>query len=240
MSEDGRTKTLYRIKGISGEFNASATIRVAAGSLQMTLDNKDNKAIRKWVDDHVENFKWSENYPAQINGALKKLARGDRRGKRNKLERNIIAERLAAAIQLLKRLDPSSKHKVVEAEITQSEKALDSLADRAPGSLEAFVSRYGDGEAAAAAIAKVGAYTPFTFPEAGTADHEEMLWVVRLAGDDKNLEKLKKQALATKTSAIEGILPLFAKVDHAKAALHAVRKMVRGEDPDAKPQADEE
>ncbi len=87
MAEDGRTKTLYRIRGIGGEFNASAAIRVAAGSLQMNLDRKDNKTIRAWVDQHVENFKWSDNYPAQINGALKKTAQGERRGKRKKPER---------------------------------------------------------------------------------------------------------------------------------------------------------
>ena len=116
MVEDGKPKTLYQIKGISGEFNASATIRVAAGSLQMSLDKKDNKAIHRWIDEHVENFRWSDNYPAQINGALKKMARGEGR-RQKKIERNILAERLAAAVAILKTLDPSPKHKAIETEI---------------------------------------------------------------------------------------------------------------------------
>lgn len=238
MPDGARTKPLYRIKGIGGEFRASAVIRVAAGSLQMTLERKDNKAIRKWIDEHVENFKWTGNFPAQIDGALKKASNTDGRGKQTGAERNITSERLTAAVILLQRLDTSPRHKAIEAEVATLEKALDALANRNPRSLEAFVSKFGSGEAAAAAIAKVGAYTPFTFPPHGTPDHEEMLWVVELAAEQRDLEKLTKQALAIKPSPVIGFVPKYALLEHAKSALHAIMKLVCGANPDAKADVD--
>lgn len=232
-----RAKVLYRIKGISGEFNASAALRTAAGALQMTIDNKDNKTIRKWIDEHVADFKWSENWPAQINGALKKGARGDgpgRRGRKARVERNIIAERLAAAVQLLRQLDHSPKHKAIDSEIHAAAKAIDSLANQSAESVEAFVAQFGGNEAAAAVVAKVAGYTPFTFPAVESADYQVMMWVVRLAGEDKNLDKLKKAVLAVKPNPYAELLVKFVKPDHAKAALEAVSKLVAGDDPDAK------
>ena len=232
-----RAKVLYRIKGISGEFNASAALRTAAGALSMSIDNKDNKTIRKWIDEHVTDFKWSENWPAQINGALKKGARGDgpgKRGRRMRVERNILAERLAAAVHLLKQLDHSPKHKVLDAEVTAAEKGIDALANQSADSVEAFVAHFGGSEEAMAVVAKVAAYTPFTFPAADTPDHAVMKWVVRLAGEDQNLDKLKKAVNSVKPNPYVGLLSQFVKADHAKAALEAVSKMVAGEDPDSK------
>lgn len=224
-----RSMPLYRIKGMSGEFGRAAVVRVAAGALQMSRENKDNATIKRWINEHVVDFKWHKNVAGQINGALGRGPAGGRRGRRPKVERNPDRERLAAAIYLLKRLDEGTASKALDNVIRQAEEDIEAAAHADPKSVAAFVETFsGRNDAALRAVEVVEEYTAFTMPPAGTPEYNMIQRVVELAKDHDGTAALKKAIEKVKPNPASALIMDLGM--HAKSALEGVKQMLSGEE----------
>jgi hypothetical protein len=218
MAKVERSKTLYKIKGMSGEYRGAAVVRVAAGALQMSLENKDNKTIRRWIDDHVPEFKWSQNWPSQINNAFSK-AKGGKPGRRPAGIRDRQREQLSAAIYLLREMQ--AKHgKELGALIKET---VEGIAESATDRLAAWIATYPDRKDALKAVELVEGYGILNMPKEGSTEHTAALKIAALAkAQEGDFAKLKKAIAAHKPNPVAGLVAQYDEPDHARVAIEAI------------------
>lgn len=142
-----KSKAVYKLKAVAGEFNKSAAVREAAKALGMTADKKDNAALIKWVDDNATpKFNWGTNPPSTINGALKMGNAGAKvkakRGRPAKAARDVGKVRTARAVGVA-RVVPNGALSI-ETTITLLQE------------LQALADQYGSHNVAVAAVALEG------------------------------------------------------------------------------------
>ena len=184
----------------------------------MSLDNKDNKTIRKWIDDHVPEFKWSQNWPSQINNAFSKV-KGGVRGRRPAAIRDRQRDQLAAALYLLHVIQ--SKHgKELGSLIKET---VEAIADSATDRLAAWVASFPDRKDALKAVELVESYGILNMPKEGSAEHTAALKIAALAkAHEGDFAKLKKAIAAHKPNPVAGLVSQFEDPDHARVAIEAV------------------